>query len=239
MNVMVLTDNELIYKEFNKLIQDKQYTDSNFCFYYSPTNHSFRKKYNTPTFTAFSIKDNIDYIIEHYDLIFSLHCKQIFPEKLVNCIRCINVHPGYNPYNRGYYPQVHSILNKLPIGVTIHEMDSLLDHGPIIIQEKVYINDWDTSYDVYVKLQHKEIELLTLNLRKLLDNKYITYTVDEGNLNTKKDFDALCQIDLDKKVSFKEAIDYLRAMTFTGYDNAYFIDENGNKIYAEIKLVAK
>ena len=58
----------------------------------------------------------------------------------------------------------------------------------------------------------------------------------EGNINLKKDFNALCAIDLEKTMTLKEAIDYLRAMTFTGYKNAFFYDERGNKVYVEINL---
>ena len=87
----------------------------------------------------------IDYLISEYKLIISAHCKKIFPKKLVESTRCINIHPGYNPYNRGWFPQVFSILNKLPLGATIHEMDEGLDSGDIISQEKVSINSSDDS----------------------------------------------------------------------------------------------
>jgi len=58
----------------------------------------------------------------------------------------------------------------------------------------------------------------------------------EGNINLKKDFNVLCELDLEKTMTLKEAIDYLRAMTFTGYKNAYFYGEKGNKLYVEINL---
>jgi methionyl-tRNA formyltransferase len=66
-------------------------------------------------------------IIEKYQLVFSLHCKQIFPSELISNVKCINVHPGYNPLNRGWYPQVFSIIYDLPIGATIHEIDEVVD----------------------------------------------------------------------------------------------------------------
>lgn len=237
MYIMVLTDNEFIYDKFNLLINDSLYKNDKFDFFYSPKNLNFNIKYNNSnSFKEISINEKLDDIIQKYDLVLSLHCKQIFPVKLVKSLRCINIHPGLNPYNRGYYPQVFSLLNKFPIGVTIHEMDELLDHGPVIVQEEVKINDWDTSYDVYKKIQDKEIELLTNQLRSIIDGNYNTTTTQEGNINMKKDFDELCEVDLDKTVTYREAIDYLRAMTFNGYNNAYFYDQYGNKIYIEIRL---
>lgn len=236
MNILILTDNEFIYENIKMLIQDEQYKRDKFRFFYSPINSNFKLKYKDSSFMELSLKDNLDELIDTYDLIFSLHCKQIFPERLVSSVRCINVHPGYNPYNRGYYPQVYGILNKLPAGVTIHEMDAILDHGPIIVQEQIEINEWDTSYDVYQRIQLKEIELLSLHLRNLIDNNYETFKASEGNLNMKSSFDELSKIDLDKETTFREAIDYFRAMTFKGYNNAHFIDKDGNKVYVEMKL---
>nr|WED69134.1 formyltransferase family protein [Pectobacterium colocasium] len=84
-------------------------------------------------------EETITRIIENYDLVFSLHCKQIFPNRLVENVCCINFHPGLNPYNRGWYPQAFSIVNGLPVGSTIHLMDTEVDHGEIIDQKEVEI----------------------------------------------------------------------------------------------------
>ena len=45
--------------------------------------------------------DRVSLIIESYQLVISVHCKQIFPKRLVENVLCINLHPGYNPFNRG------------------------------------------------------------------------------------------------------------------------------------------
>ena len=58
----------------------------------------------------------------------------------------------------------------------------------------------------------------------------------EGNINYKKDFDELCKLDLNQKATYGEVIDRLRALTFSPYENAYFYDEAGNKIYVGITL---
>ncbi|QLY78758.1 dTDP-4-amino-4,6-dideoxyglucose formyltransferase [Clostridium intestinale] len=237
MRVMILTDNEFIYNEFKFIVQKGQYEDITFEYFFSKTNEEFKVKYKDSEFKKIDLKDDLDLIIRRYKLILSLHCKQIFPNRLVSSIRCINIHPGFNPYNRGWFPQVFSILNKLPIGVTIHEMDNKLDHGPIILQREVKISSYDTSYDVYKKIQNLEIELLTNNLRDIIDRNYKSILPkSEGNINFKKNFDDLCEIDLDKVVRFRDAIDYLRALSFHGYENAYFYDEDGRKVSVEINL---
>lgn len=236
MNILVLTDNEFIYKEFKQLIENSDFQDHKFDFYYSYNNKNLKDLFNE-NFKPINLKLEYEFIFKTYDLVFSLHCKQLFPAELVNSIRCINVHPGFNPYNRGWFPQVFSIVNKLPIGVTIHEMDEELDHGPNIIQKELKIQAWETSYDVYKRIQELEIELLKENLVKIINNDYEAILPEsEGNINLKKDFNELCRIDLDKKVSYREAIDFLRSMSFKGYKNAYFYDEEGNKIFVEIEL---
>ncbi|MDB5282011.1 MAG: wbtJ [Bacteroidota bacterium] len=187
---------------------------------------------------ALVVKEEWQKLIDNYDLIFSLHCKQLFPAELVTKVKCINVHPGYNPYNRGWFPQVFSIINKLPVGATIHEIDEHLDHGSIIARKKVEIEQWDTSYTVYNRVQAIEVELLKENLDNILKATYTTFKPEEeGNVNLKKDFNALCKIDPDQKLTMLEAIDKLRALTHTGHKNAYFIDKKtGSKIYVSINL---
>ena len=36
---------------------------------------------------------------------------------------CINLHPGYLPHTRGYFPNIWSIVDDLPPGATLHYMD--------------------------------------------------------------------------------------------------------------------
>lgn len=237
MKVLVLTDNMFIYNSFKELVKCMEYGDTEFEFFFSESNELFKTKYIGSDFKPINLKQMVNEVLSSYKLVLSLHCKQLFPTKLVNGIRCVNVHPGFNPYNRGWFPQVFSIINKLPVGVTIHEMDEQLDHGMIIVQKKIDIFQFETSYDVYKKVQEMEIELLKENLRNILDNNYeLIDPSSEGNINLKKEFISLCEINLDRLVTFREAIDYLRAMSFSGYKNAYFHDEFGRKIFVEINL---
>ena len=55
-------------------------------------------------------------------------------------------------------------------------------------------------------------------------------------MNLKGDFNKLCEIDLERKVSFREAIDFFRAMSFKGYKKAYFYDKEGHKIFVGVEL---
>ena len=98
-----------------------------------------------PAVSELNIKVNASKIARSFDLIVSYHCRQLFPNEVVKNVRCVNIHPGFNPYNRGWYPGVFSISNGLPIGATIHEIDELIDNGPIIVQKQVDVLPEDAT----------------------------------------------------------------------------------------------
>lgn len=175
-------------------------------------------------------------ITEDFDIVLSLHCKQIFPAELVNKVTCINFHPGLNPYNRGWYPQVFSLINKNPIGVTVHLMDEQIDHGKILYQEEVKQLPTDTSLSLYNRVIELEKNILTRELKNILTGNYAKKTPDgEGNYNSIEDFRKLCNLNLGHVGTLGEHIDLLRALTHGSYKNAYFSD-NGDKIYVSIEL---
>ena len=212
--ILVITDNQEVRDRFIELIgKFKEYE-----FYIIPSIH-----FKTCYFKG------------SYEMIISLHCKMIFPPMIINEIRCINVHPGLNPYNRGWFPQVFSIINGLPCGATIHEMDEKIDNGAVICQKEVIVESWDTSLNVYEKIIDTEMELLNNNLKNIIESNYKAVKKEKGNLNLKKDFEKLCEIDLDNKDTFQNHINKLRALTHGDYANAYYT-ENGKKIYLKIEL---
>lgn len=184
-----------------------------------------------------NVKTQVDEIVQRYNLVISIHCKQLFPAALIQQVRCINVHPGYNPYNRGWFPQVFSIMNGLKAGVTIHEIDEQLDHGAIIVQQEYKIESWDTSGTAYAKIMQLERDLVLRYFADIRAGNYqTTRPMLEGNLNFKKDFDRLKQIDLDEQGRFGDFLNRLRAYTHGDFQNAYFIDADGKKVYVRVSL---
>jgi methionyl-tRNA formyltransferase len=235
-NIFIVTDNKHIYKEFNRIVNGKKNIKARyFC---SPSSKTiFEHEINSNVISPIILKNNEQYFINNFDLGFSCHSKQIFPSQLVNKVLCINIHPGLNPYNRGWFPQVFSILNGLPVGATIHIMDEEIDHGDIIIQEKIAIESYDTSLSVYDKIQSKEIELLEKTFDAITAGIFQKYKpISEGNYNSIDDYKKMCEIDLHQQVTMEKAINFLRAMTHPPYKNCFFVDKNGDKIYVSIDL---
>lgn len=229
--ILVLTDRPRLYKIFKEIILKLKLDSYNFEFRCSPENKELKN-----FIKEIDLQRDLNFILDNFDLVFSLHCSQVFPKKLVKKIRCINIHPGYNPFNRGWFPHVFSIINKKPAGVSIHEMDEKIDHGPIIDQKMLKIYPFDTSLTVYNRLLKLEKVLLKKNIKRILAGNYKTRIPDEGNINFKKDFDSLCKLDLENNTKLEKFLDILRALTHPPYNNAYFLDDNGNKIYLRINF---
>jgi len=191
-----------------------------------------------PPVTVLNVKQNAEEILKSFDLIVSYHCRQLFPAEIVTKIRCINIHPGFNPYNRGWYPGVYSIANGLPAGATIHEIDEKIDNGPILAQKQIEILPEDTSGTVYPKIIQAEYDLLDEWFMPMLTGKYNTFLPGEkGNLNYKKDYYAFQKLDLEETVKTGDLINKLRALTHAPYQNAYYIDKKtGDRVYISVEV---
>lgn len=211
--------------------------------------HKFPQYYSRLTFTSspgtkgerlsyVNVKTDWEWITKNFDMVISLHCKKIFPVELVSALPCINLHPGYNPYNQGMYPHFFSIINGLPAGATLHVIDKEIDHGDIIEQAPLVIRMHETSSEVYRRLQDLEVLLFERNFESLVLDTYIQQPAanTKGNLNKKVDFDRLKEFNLDEVGSFYAFYNRLRAFTHDDYKNAYIIDEEGRKIFMKISL---
>jgi methionyl-tRNA formyltransferase len=73
--------------------------------------------------------------------------------------KIVNLHISYLPYNRGAYPNLWSILDNTPKGITIHFVNKELDKGKIIARKEIKISDACTLNDSY-RILHEEIQSL-------------------------------------------------------------------------------
>ncbi|MBF7072229.1 dTDP-4-amino-4,6-dideoxyglucose formyltransferase [Glaciecola sp. MH2013] len=234
-SVLVLTDNVIIFEKFKAICEKHNRVDVKFDYFCSPSSEHLFLKHNDVC--VLDIQKNYKSVIDTYSLVISCHCKKIFPAELVNSIRCINIHPGLNPYNRGWYPQVFAINNGLPHGATIHEMDEDIDHGAIIAQKNVQVNLEDTSLTVYERVLNAEIDLFDNFFNSLIDQSYVAHPmVNEGNYNSIQDFRNINHIDLDRKGTFSEFYNLLRSLTHGDHKNAYILSEDGAKIFISLNI---
>lgn len=231
-SVLVIADNQFLFDEFREFSKGSEF--ANFDFEYRSTEAGTLNK----PIRLIDLKASYRELIDHYAVIISLHCRQIFPKDLVKAVKCINVHPGLNPYNRGWYPHVFSIINKLPTGATIHEMNEYIDAGPIIVQEEVIVEPVDTSETLYKKIQIAEFGLIRKNLLKILTGDYETkIPFERGNFNTKKEFEKLRELDLAETGTAGYFIDRFRAMSHGDFKNLFITDPlTEEKIFLKIAI---
>ena len=151
---------------------------------------------------------------------------------------CINLHPSYLPYNRGAYPNVWSIVDGTPAGVTIHYIDQGVDTGGIISQSEIPVEPFDTGDSLYGKLENEALKLfketwLTIRSGNI---KAISQKHDHGTYHVAKDVRRIDEIDLDASYTAKDLINIIRARTYPPYKGAYFM-HNGSKIYLRLDLI--
>jgi methionyl-tRNA formyltransferase len=95
------------------------------------------------------------------DFIVSYGYRHIIPANIIaqHRDRAINLHIAYLPWNRGADPNLWSIVDDTPKGVTIHYMDEGVDTGDIIVQKPVSVFETDTLRTSYARLQ-TELQML-------------------------------------------------------------------------------
>ena len=86
--------------------------------------------------------------------------------------RLINVHPSLLPA----FPGAHAVRDALAAGVkvtgsTIHLIDHLVDHGPIIMQEAVPVEQSDTEESLHERIKAVEHRMLPQTCALMLEGR--------------------------------------------------------------------
>jgi methionyl-tRNA formyltransferase len=118
---------------------------------------------------------NLKLEIRNFDLALVYAFSHIIPKDLLNAPKLgfWNIHPSLLPKYRGPSPIAYPLIfAEKETGVTIIKMDEKIDHGPIIAQEKLKIDDTDRRPD----LEKKLTDLGFLMFKKLILNNFNTST---------------------------------------------------------------
>ena len=118
---------------------------------------------------------------KNYDFLVSFGYSYIVSNEVLNLFKgnAINLHISYLPWNKGSDPNLWSVLENTPKGVTIHIMESKLDAGAILCQKYVLFDDDETFRTSYYKLQIAIVELFKENWEAIKSNK-ITHKKQNG-----------------------------------------------------------
>jgi methionyl-tRNA formyltransferase len=173
------------------------------------------------------------------DVIVASGFGEIVPESVLEIPDrgAINVHPGYLPHTRGYNPNVWSIVEKHPAGVSIHLMESEVDAGDIIARREVEESFDDNGKTLYKKIEAAAVDLFVDTWPDIEDDTFDTISQDDSKAmsHQKQDFRDLCELDPEAEYRVKDLLDILRALTYPPFDNAY-VELEDEKYYLEIDI---
>lgn len=173
------------------------------------------------------------------DLIVSAGFRYIVPEEVLDVpdLGAVNLHKSFLPYNRGANPNVWSIIEDAPAGVSIHYMTADIDAGPIVDRQQVTVQPDDTARDLYERLEREQIDQFEAVWPSIRDGtaETIKQAEEDGTYHYKQDFVDLWEIDHEETVEAGSFLDRLRALTFPPYRNAYF-EVDGRRYYVEVSI---
>jgi methionyl-tRNA formyltransferase len=114
-------------------------------------------------------------VVAQYGLIIPQHIIDAFPKGM------INVHGSLLPKYRGASPiQAALMAGEQTSGVTIMIMDALVDHGPILAQQSLFITPDDTFTSLAQKMATEGSTLLLNTLPKYVQGEIVPQTQDHG-----------------------------------------------------------
>ncbi len=148
----------------------------------------------------------------------------------------VNLHPASLPYNRGAFPNVWSIVDRTPAGVTLHFMETGVDMGDIIAQREVPVGPVDTGASLYARLEEASLSLFQEAWPSILDKSFQRRPQPSGgSSHWVVDVDRIDRIDPDQHIRAGDLIDILRARTFPPYKGAY-LDLADRRVYLRLEL---
>lgn len=115
---------------------------------------------------------------------------------------CLNIHTGLVQGFRGTDSCFWSIYKKKPeyIGATIHQIESGIDNGDVLIQKKTVLDKNDTIEDIFFKTCKIGIELLASILKKITNKNFKKTSVNLGKNYRSKDMTADVKLFIDENI---------------------------------------
>jgi len=177
--------------------------------------------------------------IGEVDFFISVYWPHLIDGKCLKYARdTINFHPALLPKNRGWYPHVHNIIDQSTPGVSLHRIAEKVDGGDIWVQKTVEIKSTDLASDLHSRLMSNIYELFEENWKSIFFGRIKAVPQDQGQANYKSKyyFDKLDLLDLTETVKVGDFLRFLRARSLEERGFAHFLDEEGDKVYINLRL---
>ena len=170
------------------------------------------------------------------ELVVSSGFEHIVPKQIIQIPEkgIINLHPSYLPHNRGAHPYIWPLIEDTPAGVSVHFMNEGIDEGPVVARKKVEKRPDDDAESLRDRLMKKQVEIFKDNWDRIMREEAWEQNLEEGSFHLKSDLDKISDLDLEKEMTLREAIDLLRGLTFgdkklASIDEEYFVGVNIEK----------
>jgi len=161
------------------------------------------------------------FIVASYGKIIPKRILDIVPEKT------LNIHPSLLPKYRGPSPLPTAMLDDAKdTGVSIMRLDEEMDHGPIVAQKPIHVNEWPTYEDFEEMMAREGAQLLASILPDWIAGKVKEKAQDHSQATyTKKIIkeDGLIDLTADAYSNFR------KIQAYHEWPKAYFIFENKNE----------
>jgi methionyl-tRNA formyltransferase len=155
------------------------------------------------------------------DVLICVMYDTILKEDFINKRRCYNFHGGLLPDYRGVGIFSWAIINgEEETGITLHELDSGLDTGPIISCKKFPITKESTAHSLYLEGMEALFDLFKEYFTKLITGDYKAKVVKKkpNSLYTRKMLDEV-----------RDITRLMRAVYFPEKEGLYYYNPEGNR----------
>jgi len=165
-------------------------------------------------------------LIEESEIFFSVFYNQLVSKEFIaSRKKCFNFHGGLLPEYRGSGTINFAIINgEKETGITLHEIDDKIDHGPIIAIERMLILESDTAQTIFEKMEELIFSMFKKWFVQLVNFQYKAIPQDHSKARLYR------RQDLQKA---KDVTPFARAYTFYDKEKAFYINRKGEKIYLD------
>lgn len=173
------------------------------------------------------------------DFLVSVHFPYLVPPSVLGLPRrgCLNLHPAYLPFNRGWHTATWAILDGTPLGATLHYMDEGIDTGAIVHQERLEVEPGDTAATLYPRLFALEVEVFKEGWRRVVEEG--SKGSPQTGLGTAHGRDDLRRsgvqrVELDEPTPPRALLRRLRGLSTSRVEEAAYFEETGRRFRVQV-----
>ncbi len=156
------------------------------------------------------------------DCVFSAHCNVVLPPRALDATpHPINLHPGYLPYGRGYWPTYWAIADGSPAGCSLHRMVPLVDKGALIARLRVPVLPTDDGETLTRRVALAEPKLVRDAWPALSSGRYaIFFPKEKGTYHDRAEGLNARNLRGSERMTARRFIDLVRGFTDSRFDGA-------------------